>query len=823
MQSPYAIDFVDANVEGLTRAVAEDPSFNNNTNQVTAMNVWAFMNEPDGTVLRGEEVQKVDNDWTYTNVQYWVPGDNTYYFAALAPMNSANWSLDDTQADTYGAGVVSFTNVDGTEDLLYAATEVAAPANVGDEMEAVKFEFSHLLSKVKFTFENGFRTDNADIVVTDIKMTAPKSATIDLAVENWWDGNDWMLTDGEENNLTLEFGNVERLDAGAKDDCYYERFTIPASGDQVYNISFKVEVWMGNQLANIFEKTSTVTGVALEMGKAYNFVSEINPENLNLSEIEFEVEVKDWVDGGEVEHPVVATFEGKPYTSLQAAIDAATAGGTIYLASNVKETVMINESDINLVIDGKDNKFDGEIRIHNGSSYDNGSVTIQNVNFETYTADVNFVYAVDFGNANRYSQNITVDNCTFTAVDGTPAEHNAVGVKVNASKNLVITNCEATNVHSLLQAQSCDANILVDNVEVNGKSGVSFGNTAFPTIKNATINAASYGVRADGNARRGELVVENVTIDAYRPIIVRKNTTAYSVEVTGTNTLTAGDYYQVIFTTGDDEATYVAPAAGNFTFTGADDLNVYPTDAAASGRIQDAAGLTAALADASKSEIVLETGAIFEGTFTVKRNVTIKSNANNKATIKGRLNIVNANPTFDNVIFDRNETDSNNAWNTANGSSKCLQYKAVVMIYGNQENTITFENCSFLNNGGTHKSAITNTACELIVNECYFEGRSSAIYSQANLSITNSTFNYTGTNNVIASINGCGDAGGKFIFKGNEVVGEKIFVLGQFLSTVGFANGSYYFDIQGVEGFSNILFNTNRVANKTFAEGSETF
>jgi hypothetical protein len=146
------------------------------------------------------------------------------------------------------------------------------------------------------------------------------------------------------------------------------------------------------------------------------------------------------------------------------------------------------------------------------------------------------------------------------------------------------------------------------------------------------------------------------------------------------------------------------------------------------------------------------------------------------------------------------------------------------MIYGNQLNKVTFEKCNFYNNGGTHKSAITNTAVELVIDECYFEGRSSAIYTQANISMTNSTINYTGTNNVVLSINGVGEAGGKVIFKNNKVTGDNIFVLGQFLSTTGFGNGKYYFDVQGNdEKFDNIFFNTSKVTNKEFAAGSLTF
>ena len=233
-----------------------------------------------------------------------------------------------------------------------------------------------------------------------------------------------------------------------------------------------------------------------------------------------------------------------------------------------------------------------------------------------------------------------------------------------------------------------------------------------------------------------------------------------------------------------------------------------------------AGDLTAALASDVK-DIVLMPGT-YEGTFHVlKEKVITSANAGNKAMIKGRVHVNSVNATFNNVSFDRNETNSNEPNNTA---SNALQYKAVVMIYGDQTHTIKFDGCNFYNNNGTHKSAITNVACDLIVDNCYFEGRSSSIYSQANLSVTNSTFNYTGENNVILSINGCGANGGKVIFKNNHIE-NKIFALSQFLSTVEFGDGTYHFDVQNNTGagFDYYFLNEARVANKTFAEGSETF
>lgn len=241
-------------------------------------------------------------------------------------------------------------------------------------------------------------------------------------------------------------------------------------------------------------------------------------------------------------------------------------------------------------------------------------------------------------------------------------------------------------------------------------------------------------------------------------------------------------------------------------------------DATGNKVIASADALTAALADDTQSEINLAAGN-YEGTFHVLRNVKIVGADN--AKIIGRVHINSANATFENVMFDRNETNSNEPNNTA---SNALQYKAVVMIYGDQTHTIKFDGCKFYNNNGTHKSAITNVACDLIVDDCYFEGYSSSIYSQANLSVTSSTFNYTTGQNVILSINGCGNNGGKVIFKNNTIT-NKIFALAQFLNTVGFGNGTYHFDVQGNTGagFDYYFLNEGRVANKTFADGSVTF
>ena len=319
-----AISFKGAFVENATRAAA-DPSTTVNT--IADFNVWGFMDQPSGYVFTGDKVAKAGNVWTYANTQYWAPG-HTYYFAAVSPADSQNWTLTEG-ANTYGPGVVSFTNVDGSEDLLYAATSVETP-RVDDlkahGMDAVKLHFSHLLSKVKFTFKNGFATDNMSLEVKDIIMTAPKTGEIDLAVENWWDNDDWKL--GTE-KIELAFGNVALLTAGKSDECVQERLTIPVDKNYEYQVTFTVVLYTGDVKALETTKTTAISGVALEMGKAYNFSAEINPENLHLPSIEFFVEeVKDWVNA---ETPNAQVWESE----LKA---AALLGGSYTLAGDVTLT-----------------------------------------------------------------------------------------------------------------------------------------------------------------------------------------------------------------------------------------------------------------------------------------------------------------------------------------------------------------------------------------------------------------------------------------------------------------------------------------------------
>lgn len=317
---PMAITFEQAFIENATRvATAEDPSITTAT--IDGFDVWGFMDETAGTVFVDQDVTgSKEAGWTYNPLQYWMP-DHTYYFGALAPMNSANWELNTENANTSGAGVVSFTNVDGTEDLLYAATTASTVGmEIGQDMEPVKLTFNHLLSKVKFSFTNGFTSDNAKIVVKNVQMVVPKAASIDLAQADWWSTNQW---ENYKETITLDFGDVNNVNSklamGMKEEAAYERLTIPTDAYD-YAISFDVELYMGDVLA-LESKKETTVNVALEIGKAYNFCTVLDASNIAdeaLQPIEFEVvEVKEWVDAGVVDvYNVTASTEEELLAAL---------------------------------------------------------------------------------------------------------------------------------------------------------------------------------------------------------------------------------------------------------------------------------------------------------------------------------------------------------------------------------------------------------------------------------------------------------------------------------------------------------------------------
>lgn len=305
VQQSSFITFGDSFVEVKTRAAA-DPS--TTTASISAFDVWGFIGQPSGTVFNKERVTKGENGWSYQNLQYWTPEDK-FYFHAVSPVDDSNIVVDTKEMNTEGLGNIAFTNVNGTTDLLYATLPIETGNVFPYYDDEVTLKFMHLLSKIKFTFKNGFTNENTSLVVKNIKIVnAPAKGNIDVNKSRL--DFVWNLTQGEFTELA--FGDVnggnpmplysaEKVENGVFDpECAVERLTIPADNTRAYIIEFDLALYYGDQLGMESHKEICLEDQAFEIGKNYNLVATINAENFAdeaLKAIEFDVVVEDWVEG----------------------------------------------------------------------------------------------------------------------------------------------------------------------------------------------------------------------------------------------------------------------------------------------------------------------------------------------------------------------------------------------------------------------------------------------------------------------------------------------------------------------------------------------
>ena len=333
-QAPAAITFENSFVEVKTRA-AVDPSITTAT--IDAFDVWGFMDDPKGLMFDAQRVTKGEAGWTYNPLQYWTQ-DHNYFFYAVAPVDNADIVVN-KDLNIEGLGTIDFTNTDGSVDLLYAEKQESTfneDVNA-DGHETVKLTFAHLLSKVKFTFTNGFPEGTSSLKIENIKISqAPSKGTVTLNDDTA--GRTWKITDS---NATLDFGHVNggvALLPNESAECDNERLTIPADANVRYQIDFTATLYYGENVALTSEKTVYLEDQAFVIGKNYNITATIDNTNIAedaLTPIIFDVvEVEDWELG---EHNGKIDFEND---GTQVNPDAPTALATPVVTAVAKENTV---------------------------------------------------------------------------------------------------------------------------------------------------------------------------------------------------------------------------------------------------------------------------------------------------------------------------------------------------------------------------------------------------------------------------------------------------------------------------------------------------
>ena len=257
------------------------------------------------------------DEWSYTTTRYWVAG-KTYKFAAYAPSG-----ISGTVEPDFATGTLDFTNYvsDPTNqyDLIYnAADSITTPDPLENPLGKVQFEFSHLLSMIKFTFNSGF--------ANDIKVTVDSLNVSGMVSQGNYTGNNGIWEPGSKTVSTedafTEMATKTAVNAtgGNTSASSVDFAVIPqeiGAGTTV-TVSFNVRVQdnlqnyiIGNAGAGV-TVSATLPAYTWEKGNRYNYTVTIKGENVDLFPIEFGTPTVDGITD--------ANFDGSDEIDVQPTI-----------------------------------------------------------------------------------------------------------------------------------------------------------------------------------------------------------------------------------------------------------------------------------------------------------------------------------------------------------------------------------------------------------------------------------------------------------------------------------------------------------------------
>ena len=254
--------------------------------------------------------------WAYAPINYWLVGKQ-YRFVAYGPEVA---STNGNAKFTYAANTLSITGFEATGNLdLVVAEGKPAGYTLASETatpEIVDFKFFHALSKVRFTFKNGWR-NLVKLKVSDVKLIGAKrtgdlvttgllaNATAPFALSQW--SNQAVKAENNDYSWTDAFTSTKNGDTYP-----YEYFLMPQALEaDAIKLTFSCLVSndqgggpdLGAGAGNAVNVSVTIpvnTVAAWEPGKAYNYTLTIDGELFGLKPIQFDaVEVVDWVEVNE--------------------------------------------------------------------------------------------------------------------------------------------------------------------------------------------------------------------------------------------------------------------------------------------------------------------------------------------------------------------------------------------------------------------------------------------------------------------------------------------------------------------------------------------
>lgn len=290
----------------------------NTINSIKQFNVWGVTANGPASVAPSELFDGLNVDragdapnytWSYSPLRFWIAG-NDYSFAAVAPYNATGLSHVQTASLDEAGLTFTFNNktAGAAVDLLYASDDVTGASAT---QAAVNLNFKHMLSKVKFQFENKLKSGTIKVVGLTIN-NATEEATITKAAATGL----WTAVEGKD-PLVVGFNCNAELNKNVNSD---PMFLIPVTGGSEYDVTFTIELYAnGTDKSAEYKHNVKLSQLEYKNNYSYNFKAvidetTIDPENPELKPIEFKAEVTDYIDAAEGTLPT----EKKPQTETPA-------------------------------------------------------------------------------------------------------------------------------------------------------------------------------------------------------------------------------------------------------------------------------------------------------------------------------------------------------------------------------------------------------------------------------------------------------------------------------------------------------------------------
>ena len=289
-----AIAFGNAFVDNSVRAdAATDPSYSTTGTKgvaLTQFNVYGAVNGVN--IFNGNTVTKGDvaygSAWTLTGAkQYWIAGAD-YKFVGVVDGNKTVGETVVTKTNLDEAGLpktIEYT-VDGATDLL---CDVEIREDVAAPYQIVAFNYTHLLSKVKFSVKN---TTSADAANYRFKLASAKLTGVYSSAVYNVAGDSWDTTGKGTREYVLE-----NLIVNSNSQQYHSQEVLLLPG--TVGVYVKADIEASDDNGATWKKVSEVektfaAAATLVKGSAYHFIVELGVG----TEIQFTAATMDeWADG----------------------------------------------------------------------------------------------------------------------------------------------------------------------------------------------------------------------------------------------------------------------------------------------------------------------------------------------------------------------------------------------------------------------------------------------------------------------------------------------------------------------------------------------